>query len=185
MGKKDDGLISGDTTKIIKAVLSGKEFLIENPDTDTLFFLRNKFFNKDWPTSTKKFKIEYLKDMPQTRMFNIGPGFPNDSRQRLSLIKFEFKNDTARVIILEHGSNLFYDAKLLHINDSWKLIMENAYAGGRLEKFEFENDRWYLDLKKKVKKMINMILLNQKSLKSRKWSNYLFKCSLFKQALKL
>ncbi len=46
-------------------------------------------------------------------MTNLGPGFPYDSRERLSLFKFEYINDTIKVGIYEHGGHLFYETELI------------------------------------------------------------------------
>ena len=148
--RKENILKSDDTVEIISAVLNGREFLKENPHLDTVFFLRNKLFNASWLKIPSRFKISSLEDNSRTRMTNIGPGFPYDKRQRLSLFKFDYINDTAEVSIYEHGGHLFYNTKLNLKNGNWRILQQQASSGGKLDKFEFENEEWYKELKKKT-----------------------------------
>jgi len=141
-----------DIAQIVTKIVNGKLFLDENKQTDTLFFLKNGFYNNSWPHHTPKFKLVFIENNSRSRMFNIGPGFPHDARQRLSIVKFSHRNDTCTVAILENGSNLFYDAKLLYKNKEWRLIEEQVRVGGRAEKFEFENEKWYKNWKQKINK---------------------------------
>lgn len=140
-----------DTTKILNVILNGEEFLKENLNVDTLFFLRNKLYNKGYPTMANRFKIESLEDNSRSRMANLGPFDPYDGRERLSVFKFEYKNDTVKVGMYEHGSNLFYETELGIKKGNWVILNQSASSGGKREKFEFENEEWYKELKKKVK----------------------------------
>lgn len=148
---RNDVLTTQDTIKIMSVILNGRAFLKENSNVDTLFFLRNKLFNKSWLEAKSRFKIKSLEDNSQTRMTNIGPGFPSDRRQRLSISKFEYKNDTAEIVMYEHGGHLYYETELNLKKGNWIILKQQAFSGGRIEKFEFEDEEWYKDLKKKVK----------------------------------
>ncbi|KQR71783.1 hypothetical protein [Pedobacter sp. Leaf176] len=152
--KNKNELKTSDTTKIMASVFNGTMFLKENPSIDTLFLLKNKFFNKSWPHRTARLKIEFIDDNSKTRMFNIGPGFPCDARQRLSILKFNYKKDTVNMVMLDHGSNLFYDTKLINRNKNWEVVKEEISVGGRVERFEFEDEDWYLLLKEKKEKKL-------------------------------
>jgi len=153
---KENRLKPDDTVKIISAVLNGRVFLKENVKVDKIFFLRNKFFSESWLKSKSSFKLASLENTSRTRMTNVGPGFPSDSRQRLSLFKFEYKNDTAKVDIYEYGGHLFYETELGLKKENWIILKQGASSGGRMEKFEFEDEKWYLDLKKKIKPHLPM-----------------------------
>ena len=147
---KENKLKSIDTMKIISSILNGREFLKENPNFDTVFFLRNKLFTGGLLKGESSFKIASLEDNSRTRMINIGPGFPYDGRERLSVVKFEYKDDTVKFNMYEHGGNLFYDTDLISEGKDWIILKQNVYNGGRLEKFEFEDEEWYKELKKKT-----------------------------------
>lgn len=149
---KNRKLNSIDTAQIITAVVSAKSFLKENQETDTLFFLKNNFYNNAWPHYTSRFKLVFITNNSRSRMFNIGPGFPHDSRQRLSLLKFSFRNDTCNTVIQENGSNLFYETKIAYKNKKWNVIDQVVRVGGRAERFEFENEDWYKNWKQKIPK---------------------------------
>lgn len=144
-------LMSNDTAEIISVSLNNKEFLKENLDIDTLYFLRNKLFNQSFLKAESRFKISSLPDNSQSRMANIGLSYPYDGRQRLSVFKFEHIDDTLNVQMYEQGSNLFYKTNLIKRNGNWLIVKQRTYSGGRLDKYEFEDEQWYLDLKKKIK----------------------------------
>jgi len=146
-----------DTTQIITAIVSAKRFLMENQETETLFFLKNNLYNNAWPDSTSRFKFVFIENNSRSRMFNIGPGFPYDGRQRLSLLKFTFRNDTCNTVIQENGSNLFYETKSIYKNKIWDVIEERVRVGGRVERFEFENEDWYKNWKQKIPKQENLL----------------------------
>ena len=84
-------------------------------------------------------------------MANIGLSYPYDGRQRLSIFKFENRGDTLNVQMYEHGSNVFYNTDLIEANGDWTIVKQRAYSGGRVEKYEFEDEEWYKELKKKIK----------------------------------
>ncbi|WP_316807542.1 hypothetical protein [Pedobacter agri] len=144
-------LTPSDTTLIIYNILNGNKFLEENTETDTIFFLRNKFFNKSFPTHTKHFVVKSLEDNSRARMFNLGPGFPNDGRQRFTVFKFSYKNDTVKTGINEHGTNLFYETELVQHQKHWTITKQNISPGGKLEKFDYEHEQWYKELIKRLK----------------------------------
>ncbi len=144
-------LTKDDTIEIIGASVNGKEFLKENLDIDTLYFLRNKLFNQSLLKAKSPFKLLSLPDNSQSKMANIGLSYPYDARQRLSIFKFENRGDTLNVQMYEHGSNLFYRTDLIENNGKWIIVKQRAYSGGRIEKFDFEKEQWYIDLKKKTK----------------------------------
>lgn len=148
---EENKLKRDDTVKIISSILSGQEFLKENLNVDTLFFLKNKLFNESLLKTTSRFKVEPLEDNTRTRMTNIGPGFPYDRRQRLNLFKFDYKNDTVKIGMYEHGGHLFYETELVLKKGNWVILKQSASSGGRMEKFEFEDEEWYKELKKKIK----------------------------------
>ncbi len=144
-------LTRDDTTEIVSVSLNGKEFSKENLDVDALYFLRNNLFNQSFLKAKSRFKISSLPYNSQSRMANIGLSYPYDGRQRLSVFKFDYKNDTVKVGMYEHGGNLFYETGLGLKKGKWIILKQRAFSGGRIGKFEFENEEWYKDLKKKIK----------------------------------
>ncbi|HAO06215.1 MAG TPA: hypothetical protein DCQ50_04295 [Chryseobacterium sp.] len=42
-------------------------------------------------------------------------------------------------------------------NGNWVILKQSAYSGGTVEKFEFEDEEWYKELKKKVKPLDNKL----------------------------
>lgn len=147
----EKNLTGDDTVKIINSILNGKEFLKENLNVDTLYFLRNKLFNENLFKAKDHFEIKSLEDNSRSRMANIGPSYPYDGRERLSVFKFDYKNDSVKVGMYEHGGNLFYETELGLKKGNWLILKQRVYSGGRIKKFEFENEAWYKELKKKVK----------------------------------
>lgn len=141
-----------DTSEILQAILNSKSFVKDNVCyTDTLYFLETKFYNKSWPRKSKYFKITSIEEVPQAKILNFGPNYPYDGRRRFSVFYFAIKKNTSTVKLLEHGANLFFVYKLKIINDKWTVVEENLSTGGRRMNYGFENEQWYLDMKKKIK----------------------------------
>lgn len=110
--KKIKKLGANDTTRIVNSVFNGKEFLASNIAKDTIYILQTKYLNSAWPKKTKNFDFSFLPSNSRTRMFNIGPGFPYDGRERLSIFLFEYKNDTVKVGMYEHEDICFMKPNL-------------------------------------------------------------------------
>jgi hypothetical protein len=145
-------LSSKDTTQILQAILNSKGFVKDAICyTDSLYFLKTKYFNNAWPAQSNYFRLIYINDVPQARIVNFGPNYPYDGRRRFSLFYFAIKKDTSTVKLLEHGGNLFFVYRLKAINDKWTVIEEDLSTGGRRTNYGFEKEQWYLDMKKKIK----------------------------------
>ena len=141
-----------DTSKIFQQILNSKIFVKDNiARTDSLFFLRTKYYNRSWPTQTKYFKLILINSNSQSKMVNFGENWPYDGRRRIEVLKFNVKLDTARVLMLEYGGQVFYDFILKQSGNEWKIFKEELDIGGSREYYGFEKDKWYLDLKKKIK----------------------------------
>ena len=50
-----------------------------------------------------------------------------------------------------HGPNVFFNFDLVKKNASWTIVKEDFTSGGRKSYYGFEKDKWYLDLKSKIK----------------------------------
>ncbi|WP_412465648.1 hypothetical protein [Pedobacter sp. KLB.chiD] len=151
--RKQKALSGEDTTKIFQSVFDSKLFVRENrrSNADSIFLLKNKYYNKAWPGKSKYFNILFLSDISRSKMLNFGPGSPYDARIRISILKLEQRKDSVSLLMLNHGPNIFYEYQLVKKGEIWKIIKEYAAVGGRRELYEFENEQWYLDLKKKIK----------------------------------
>ncbi|WP_145855988.1 hypothetical protein [Pedobacter suwonensis] len=62
------------------------------------------------------------------------------------------RKDSVSLLMLNHGPDIFYEYQLVKRDEVWKIIKEYSEVGGRRKFYEFENEQWYLDLKKKLKK---------------------------------
>ena len=58
--------------------------------------------------------------------------------------------DTTRVLLLEHGGQVYYNFVLKLNGKKWEILKEEIDLGGRRESYGFEKEKWYLDLKKKI-----------------------------------
>lgn len=151
---KQKALTGEDTTKIFQSVFDSKLFVKENghSNADSIYLLKNKYYNKAWPKKSKYFNILFLSDISRSKILNFGPNAPYDSRTRISILKMQQRKDSVSLLMLNHGPNIFYEYKLVKRGEVWKIIKEYAEVGGRRKFYEFEKEQWYLDLKKKIKK---------------------------------
>lgn len=147
-------LLSGkDTATVFQSILESKIFVKENicAGSDSLYMLKNKYFNNSWPQKSTYFNIFFIADKPQSKILNFGPNSPYDGRTRISILKFLQKEDTVSVLMLNHGPNVFFEYNLIRENNLWRIVNENYESGGRKSYYGFEKDQWYIDLKKKMK----------------------------------
>ena len=142
-----------DTTAIFQSILESKTFVKENicGSSDTLFLLKTKYFNGSWPQKAKYFNIAFIQDESRSKILNFGPDSPYDGRLRISILKFDEKKDTVFILMLNHGPYVYFNYKLAKKNNLWEVKSENFDSGGRRAYYGFENEQWYLDLKKKIK----------------------------------
>lgn len=146
-------LSGGDTAQILHSIIESKTFVKENVcyARDSIFLLKTKYFNDSWPKYSKYFRIVFIDDVPQSKILNFGPNSPYDGRIRVSVFKFYQRKDTVSVLMLSHGPNVFFTYNLIKKDNSWVVIKEDFTSGGRSNYYGFEKDKWYLDLKKKIK----------------------------------
>lgn len=112
-----------DTTEIIQTALTDRSFLKDHivAKTDTLFFLKSKNFNKQWPVESKYFKILYIPDTEDARTV-LGPKGKQDTRIRIGIPEFNIGKDTASIVLFNFGYNVEYLLKLKKENKIWKIV---------------------------------------------------------------
>lgn len=142
-----------DTSAIFQEIFNSKSFIKKNicVASDSLYFLKTKYFNNSWPKKNKYFNVFFIEDIPQSKILNFGPNSPSDERTRISVLKFTLKKDTVSILMLDHGPNIFWQYNLVKNNNNWLVVKEHSETGGRRVYYGFEKDKWYLDLKKKIK----------------------------------
>jgi len=147
-------LNGADTTAVFQLILNNKVFVKENlrKSSDTLYFLKTKYFNKSWPQKSNYFNVVFIENTPQAIMVNFGPNSPYDSRKRISVLKFDMNKDTLRTLLLSHGDQIYFDCSLKLVKNKWKILKAETDLGGRRAYYGFEKDQWYLDLEKKMRK---------------------------------
>lgn len=116
-------LESNDTTSILYEVFESKSLLKDNIERDTLYIIKSKLFNKNYPKKTKYFDLEYIEDTPTNRVFNH-PYKQKDKRLRLDITDFSYKKDTVFFSMVNCGVNKDYLFKLIKRNKKWEIVEE-------------------------------------------------------------
>lgn len=149
--KSLDGI---DTAKIFQLIFDNNLFVKENQrkNSDTLYFLKSKYVNNNWPMKSKHFNIAIIDSTSQAMIVNFGPSSPYDGRRRLSVLKFSRNKDLLNVLILRHGDQIYFDCTLKSIGgNNWNVLKVKVDDVGRKASYDFEKEQWYIDLKKKIK----------------------------------
>lgn len=138
-----------DSTEIFLAALNNKVLVKEiMPFTDTIYLIKNNYYRTSFPSVSDYFKIIYIKNTPQSKMVNFGPRFPSDNRRRLEIMNLELKDGTLNLLLIDHGVGLYYEFYMKYINNNWTTTKSKGGVLGKREHYDFENEKWYIDLKK-------------------------------------
>lgn len=121
--KKLTGL---DTAAVFSEVLESKSFLEDNVIQDTLYFIKSKFYNPSYPKRTKYFDIIFIDDLPINRTLNDPRITAGDKRLRFDIVKFDLKNDILNLSIVDCGTNMSWEYKLVRSNKNWEVLNENV-----------------------------------------------------------
>lgn len=115
-----------DTVDVLLTALKGKSFLKGNITySDSLFFLKSKFYNQNFPTSSAYFSLFYIEDTPKNRSLNF-PGKNSDNRERYEITELTFSRDTAYIKLYNLGVRESYEFTLKKISNKWSIIKENS-----------------------------------------------------------
>lgn len=154
ISSEENSLNGIDTAKIMHLIFENNLFVNENlkKNSDTLYILKSIYINDSWPKKTKHFNLKYIDSTSRATIVNFGPNSPYDGRSRLSVLKFYHNKDSVNVLILSHGDQIFFICSLKLIDrNNWKILETRLDDVGRRAKYEFEDEQWYIDLKKKIK----------------------------------
>lgn len=114
-----------DSVNVLLTALKGKSFLKGNITySDSLYFLKSKFYNKDFPTASEYFTLFYIDDIPENRRLNF-PGKNSDRRERYGITKFSFSKDTAHIVLYNFGVRESYEFVLKKVSNKWSIVKEN------------------------------------------------------------
>ncbi|MFF5379966.1 hypothetical protein [Pedobacter suwonensis] len=116
---------ASDTNEVISEILDDNQLfnnLTAKPDT--IFIIKTKLVNENWPDRTKKFNIGYINsDKMNEDIIDLSPNSFNNHRIRIDFGKIFLQNDTAKVSfgIYEFQKFTIYDYKLCHKLNHWSI----------------------------------------------------------------
>ncbi|WP_343535232.1 hypothetical protein [Pedobacter sp.] len=114
-----------DSVNVLLTALKGKSFLKGNITySDSLYFLKSKFYNKGFPTASEYFTIFYIDDTPENRRLNF-PGKSIDKRERYEITEFKLSFDTAHIVLYNLGVRENYEFHLKKIDNRWSITTES------------------------------------------------------------
>jgi hypothetical protein len=117
--------LASDTNEIITKILDDKQLFKDLvPKPDTIFIIKTKLVNENWPVKTDKFNLSYINsDKKNEDIINLSPTSFNDNRIRIDFGKIIIQNDTAKVSfgLYEFQKFMIYDYKLAYKLSHWSI----------------------------------------------------------------
>ena len=125
-GKKSTG-INNDTSDLLKVIFASNQ--IENhivpSSIDSIFILKNRFYNQSFPLKSHRFIITYLDDSKLLRQHNPLNVQALDNRIRLNIPVFNITGDSAHIVLYNFNFGSSVDYKLKKRNNKWHIIKAN------------------------------------------------------------
>ncbi|WP_199120516.1 hypothetical protein [Pedobacter sp. ASV28] len=116
---------TNDSVNVLLTALKGKSFLKGNITySDSLYFIKSKFYNKNFPAKSEYFALFYIEDKPNNKHLNF-PGKNSDKRERYEIIEFKLSLDTGHIILYNLGVREKYEFYLKKTDNSWSIIKEH------------------------------------------------------------
>lgn len=116
---------NNDSVEVLLSVLKSKSFLKGNlAYSDSLYFIKSKFYKKDFPTSSEYFMLFYIDNTPENKRLNF-PEKGNDKRERYEITKFSLFKDKANIALYNHGVRESYEFNLGKTGETWHILKEN------------------------------------------------------------
>jgi len=113
-----------DTSAILKSILALKQ--IDNHlvpgNIDSIYMIKNKYYNQGWPLRSGRFIISYLNDSKIARQENPLNKDSLDKRIRLIAPTFNISNDSSVVVLynLNFGSSI--KCRLKNHSGDWRVV---------------------------------------------------------------
>jgi hypothetical protein len=115
-----------DSVNIFLTALRSRTFLKGNlVYSDSLYFIKSKFYHEGFPTSSEYFKLFYIDDNPKNKRLNF-PGTNNDKRERYEITKLSLSEDKANIVLYNLGVREGYEYNLQKKENGWIILNESA-----------------------------------------------------------
>jgi len=117
---------AADTSEIVNKILSDKNMTKDLiPKQDTIYIVKAKFINRNWPIKTDSFNLIYIEPSKKNEdLIDLSPSSFYDKKTKIDFGKISIKNDTAKVSIglYKYRNVLIYDFELVNKNNKWTIF---------------------------------------------------------------
>lgn len=122
-------LTSKDTSEIAKTILADKRLYNDYIDKyDTIYIIKSKIVNKNWPSETTKSKLIYIEPTKKNEdLIDLSPASFYNKKARIDFGSFFLNKDTVNVSLglYQYQKISIYNYKLKYENTQWTIVKLN------------------------------------------------------------